>query len=1001
MKNVSIHPVFLVAVLALSLSSPARGFDPLDDPDLLAWWAFDEGTGNLAADGSGNGNDGTLNGGAEWVPGVHGGALAFNGSDAYVGTEQSLLNDLTAFTMAGWINAREVGLYASLFGQNDLIELGFTSEGAGTLGVWMSGNGWAYFGADYPYPYPSWHHVALAGDATRIALYIDGQEEASDEAGMTSGTSNFLFSIGGYVFNENVTPFDGEIDDVWVYKRALTQEEIQVLMAGAVSSGLAADPSPADEATGVPLDTALTWTPGELADMHDVYFGATFDEVNEADITSAGVYRGRQAGASFKGDVLDWGRTYFWRIDEVNAPPDSGVLRGDVWNFTAETYVYPVSNIVATASSSADGADPANTINGSGLDADDLHSMDDADMWQTALGGHQSAWIQYEFDQVYKLTEMWVWNYNAKFESWIGIGFKDVTIEYSVDGVEWTVLGKQEFTKGPGADGYAHDTVIDLQGVMARYIRLTADGPWGTTIPQAGLSEVRFYHLPVHAREPQPGPGATGVGVDPVLSWRPGREAAAHEVYFGTDKDAVVDGTAFVDSTTQASYAPGALDYGQLYHWKIVEVNDAETPAAWESDIWEFQTAEYMVAEDFESYTNNSPDRVFQTWIDGWGFSADDFYPDGNPGNGTGASAGHDIWTPGTPHYEGSIMETVVVNNGRQALPMYYDNTAAPFYSEVERTFTPAQNWQAHGLKTMSLFFRGQAGNTGQLYIKINGTRVPYDGGSADIARTVWQPWNIDLSTVEGNLTSVTSLAIGVEDGAGRLYIDDIRIYPRELEFVTPVQPSDNGLAAYYALEGNANDSSGHNYHGVEDGQVGYGPGVEGQAIILDGIGARVMIEGVGITGAAPRTISGWVRADTVDIAEWTGVFGFTGAGVDGQHFDIEVVGNTNSTTLGYYGIHLRGDEYDIMPVDEQWRHVAAAYDGATLTVFGDGLLVNAVPLPDGFLDNPGALQIGKRQDFGDYFPGQVDEVRIYDRALTVEEVAWLAGRRSPMHKPF
>ena len=59
-----------------------------------------------------------------------------------------------------------------------------------------------------------------------------------------------------------------------------------------------------------------------------------------------------------------------------------------------------------------------------------------------------------------------------------------------------------------------------------------------------GLSEVRFSYVPVQARSPQPATGATGMGVSTTLSWRPGREAASHKVFFGTDPAAVANGTA-------------------------------------------------------------------------------------------------------------------------------------------------------------------------------------------------------------------------------------------------------------------------------------------------------------------------------------------------------------------------------------------------------------------------------------------------------------------------
>ena len=158
-------------------------------------------------------------------------------------------------------------------------------------------------------------------------------------------------------------------------------------------------------------------------------------------------------------------------------------------------------------------------------------------------------------------------------------------------------------------------------------------------------------------------------------------------------------------------------------------------------------------------------------------------------------------------------------------------------------------------------------------------------------------------------------------------------------------------------------------------------------------------LAGVGIAGAAPRTISGWAKADTTSIPAWTNVFGFTGAGVDGQHFDIQAVGDTGTTTLGYYGLHRHGWEQDIVPIDLEWHHLAATFDGATVSWYGDGRPIGSAEV--GNVNTPGEVRMGKRQDNDNFFPGLVDEVRIYDRALSDGEIAWLAGGRVPAHKPM
>ena len=79
-------------------------------------------------------------------------------------------------------------------------------------------------------------------------------------------------------------------------------------------------------------------------------------------------------------------------------------------------------------------------------------------MWLSNAAGPQPTWIQFEFDKVHILHEMWVWNSNTSFETAIGYGFKDVTIEYSLDGVDYTTLGStHEFARATGREGVGGD----------------------------------------------------------------------------------------------------------------------------------------------------------------------------------------------------------------------------------------------------------------------------------------------------------------------------------------------------------------------------------------------------------------------------------------------------------------------------------------------------------------------------------------------------------------
>jgi hypothetical protein len=523
------------------------------------------------------------------------------------------------------------------------------------------------------------------------------------------------------------------------------------------------NPTPAHEETDVPRDdVVLSWTPGVFAapvNGHKVYFSENFNDVKN------GIGGITQSDSSYApAQRLDLATTYYWRIDEVNnVNPDSPWI-GDVWSFTTELLAYPVENITATASSTGQpDMGPENTINGSGLDENDLHSNEETDMWLSSaepLG----AWIQYEFDKTYKLHEMWVWNSNQTVEPLIGFGLKDVTVEYSTNGTDYMTLGTTyEFARAPGAAGYAHNTTIDFGSVPAKYVRFTAASNWGGIMPQFGLSEVRFLCIPVHARIPCPDSGATGVDVDVVLDWAAGREGVTHDVHFGDSMQAVIDSTTPVISVAETSYGPLSLVLGTTYYWRVDEVNEAETPTTWQGGLWSFTTTDHFVVDDFESYNDLDPavpesNRIFNVWLDGYDI----------PTNG--CLVGYDVPT---------FCEQTIVHGGKQSMPFFYSNTAGAAYSEAERTFVVAQNWTQAGATTLVLYFHGTEGNTGQLYVKVNGTKVVYGGDAADIAKPQWKQWNIDLAPLGVDLQNVTKLSIGIDgNGAsGTLYFDNIRLY--------------------------------------------------------------------------------------------------------------------------------------------------------------------------------------------------------------------------------
>ncbi|MEN6334449.1 MAG: hypothetical protein ABFE01_09325, partial [Phycisphaerales bacterium] len=286
---------------------------------------------------------------------------------------------------------------------------------------------------------------------------------------------------------------------------------------------------------------------------------------------------------------------------------------------------------------------------------------------------------------------------------------KNVTIEYSTDGQTWTTLeGVPEFARATGDASYTANTIVDFGGAMAKYVKLTVANSWGGIVKQTGLSEVQFYYKPVQAREPQPADGAADVLLTASMNWRPGREATSHKVFFGTDSDAVAAGTASAATVTDHSYTPASMTFGTKYFWKVDEVGDAGTYAG---DVWSFTSQEFSPLDDFEAYTDDEGSRIYEFWIDGLADSS------------SGSTVGY-MTAP--------FAEKAIVHAGRQAMPMAYDNTKAPFFSEAYKEFESPQNCTGSGATELCVWTRGYPA-VASTAVTETGGKMTLTGSGADI----------------------------------------------------------------------------------------------------------------------------------------------------------------------------------------------------------------------------------------------------------------------------
>ncbi|NQV32239.1 MAG: discoidin domain-containing protein, partial [Phycisphaeraceae bacterium] len=622
-------------------------------------------------------------------------------------------------------------------------------------------------------------------------------------------------------------------------------------------------------------------------------------------------------------------------------------------------------------------------------------------------------WIQYEFDEVKKLDVMTVWNSNGAAESAIGWGVKDVEIATSVDGETWDVLADvSQFSRAPGRPTYREFDTIDFEGVAAKYVRLNIQSNWGGILMSYGLSEVQFSMIPVRVRTPEPAFGSMDLAPDTVATWRAGRDADHHLIYVSTDMSAVADGTApsVTSNTNRLDMTSLDLQLGQTYYWHVDEVNETEAVTLWAGDVWNFSTVPYLTIDDFEGYSNISPDRPFQTWLDGFGYSADEFFPAGYGGNGTGAGIGHDIWSLSSPHYNGNIMETVNTAPGSdQSMPFYYTNSGG-VASQTERPFKAPQDWTIGGAKTLSIAFNGQAGNTGTMFVIINNEKVTYQRDIGNISRGAWQAWNVDLSTVNTALSDITKLTLGVEGAgaSGMILFDDIRVFAKAGEILTPVDPGTNGLVGAWSFDegsgSTAIDGSGHGRNGTLVDAT-WDTGIQGSALSFNGASSYVNIDdykGINAIDAVQQafTISNWIKTTSGEgeMVTW-------GTSAARQRLTWRI--NADTLRTEHADGNLRGNT----PVnDDEWHHVALVVtEGANLTVPATQIYLDGVP--DGTFSgsaNPYELtadvdvRIGMGGPTGGrFFTGLIDDVLIFDRALSDAELLWLAGRTEAIDKPF
>lgn len=519
------------------------------------------------------------------------------------------------------------------------------------------------------------------------------------------------------------------------------------------------------------------------------------------------------------------------------------------------------------------------------------------------------------------------------------------------------------------------------------------------------------------ACNPIPVDGAKRVPLHAVLSWSAGRLAKKHKVFFGKSIEDVDENAAAVSEPPQPQDAnrfdPHSLELNKTYFWRIDEVND---PCSWSGQIWSFTTTDHFVVDDFEAYNSLNWDDPNRNWIaDTW------------------KGANVYLW----------MDQTHQCSKKSMGFSYWYYHTS--IYSESIRTLNPPQDWAATGAKVLELYFYGDQENiTAQMYIALNDgnaeTLVLYPGDANDLKKEIWQPWRIELEELKNiDLSHIVSIAIGfcaeLDDpfgaGGGTIHFDDIKLYPsrcleenktaadlncdcmvnfRDLQEMVDtwldkgynVYPTAAPRAplAWYKFDGDMKDSAG-SAHGQPRGSPTFAQGVYGQAIHFDGYKDSITLDGAAslfskIHGAI--TITFWQYGaksphltDTVCCSNYT-------YGIENPTIAINLgcwrppgEYNWDCGQPWSFDGRLSGDHRYNSQWSQRWNHWAFTKDAllGEMKIYLNGRPYSSRTGAHSPISGISSFEIGSGW-YGGY-DGLIDDFRIYDYALSLPEVVYVA----------
>jgi len=999
MSKKLIYLISFVLVSALVLTSAAKaGLD--DDPNLVAWWKLD----GDANDSSGNDYHGTINGDADFAedsPFDSSEYLVLDGDRDFIDVNfDSTVLVPPIYTVSLWFRAGGSAgprdILSSYIGPGDdrnhgfLFERSSNGQDLGTL-RYIHRHPYAETGqylesifSENTYDDELWHHIAAVRESeTSRVLYVDGKVAGTEDEPKTAFDQPMRVVIGALDHYDGIgRDWDGAIEDVRVYSRALSLEEIQELGIGQTATR----PNPLDRTEGVERDTMLSWWAGWNADTHDVYFGTDYDKVNDANSTDhPDVEYNNVSVEYYDPGLLGLDTTYYWRIDEVN-DNDPNLWRGDIWRFTTGKYlaVEDFEEYVDTDDLNdvwlVSGSDIylentiANDGNSMAIDFNNAPSPYYTEAYADTTGPNS---LELDFGKNWllegvKALSLW-------FRGFPDMGsFTEDSGIYTIEGAGWTIWGT--------ADGfhYAYKTADSYTWqIMARVDSIENTDTWA----KAG----------VMVRET----------LDPN---------SRHAMVVVTPESGVA--FQYREHTGGDSEQSGRVAGITAPHW--VRLTRTGTPSkisadhandvGGEPDVWT------KVGDNLDMVltthiglcvtSSNSGELCTAVFSDVTILDA----PNGDPIAGEWAD--QDI---GVLCNNPEPVYVVLEDSDSNAIWYYPDTNDA---DDADPNATQIGSWTEWMIELSKFSVQGiDPTDVQRMYIGVGDRYDPCEGGSGvvhiDDIR-LYRPCCI-LSERSADFAKADYAPVLYSE-SGDCVVDyrEIEImgsdWLLEDEIITPTTDPGiaGGLVAYYPMDEGIGsitaDDSGNDHTGTLEGGVSWvTPGLSGNsAIHVDGsVGSRISI-GDWNPADPNLTISAWIRWSGQQIGYSQGIVSKRD-GWDAETvmfmFETDTPGTNGALQFRQYG----DAETDVSTATDtmmqhinRWTPVAVTYDGNDATIYLWGSDIGSGPFSFG--GGTGAtMTIGNTMssiawaDSPESFNGDIDEVRIYNRALSAAEIAYLA----------